>query len=721
MPQVVVGAAVSGLVAGATAGATVAFSTAFFTAFAGSLVLGGISYALTPKPKRQGITQQKVPGSTISVRQPDLSRFHVYGHTRATRGYAHIESTDRNGNLHQIIILCNGPVRAINEVWVNDYAIPNDWINSSGVVTEGRYANNLTIRKHLGTETQGADSLAVTNMPEWTTDHRLAGVAYLYVIMKKNQDVYPTGAPNFSAIIEGKSVYDPRIDADTWTTNVALYCRDYLNAEYGYAVDADDFDDVNISAQANICDEIVDTNAENYEVSSVAASTDIITLDGDILKLFYGDRVQISSTGSVPGGLSAATDYYVVPYQVKDTPRIMLATSLANALDKTTINITSAGSGTITITKTGEPRYHGSGIIDTEVPLNENMNNFATCMAGRAVNIGGKWTFLAGAWRTPDVEFELGDIRGAFAIQSDLPMSESYNAVKGLFISQVSFYQQSDYPAAQYQQFIDDDGGVVAEKELNLAFTDRPTTAQRIAKIELFRGRQPIAFKSDFTTKAILVQPGDNVDVTIDRMGWEEKAFEVTDFSFKIEGGVLMASMALRETAQEIFDWTAGEAIDFDPAPNTNLPNPFDVTVPIGVSYSSDFVETRDGDLVYNLVLAWTEHEDAFVREYGDFEIQFKLSTETEWLPSFFVDGSLTETGVVSSSVNTLYDLRIRARNNLGARSNWVTITNAIIGNSGGVGTTIDWGSVADAPSATEDWGSVADTPTTTQDWGFVV
>lgn len=729
MPQVAVGAVAAGLVAGTTVTAGVLAVGFSLTAFAGSLVLGGLSYALTPKPKKSAVTKTN---QTVSVRQSDLTRKYVYGHTRVTTGYAHMVSTGVNKDLHLILMLCQGKLRSINEIWVNDYCIPPDWIDANGNVTQGRYSGKMIIRKHLGEAFQPADSLAVANMPEWTNNHRLDGIAYLYIKLTKDQDIYPNGLPNFSAIVEGEEFFDPRVGDNRWSTNISLFARQYMkNPTYGFGVFDEDMDELNVSAQANICDEIVTTQNKNFTVapSGVNIGNNLITLDGDLLELQFGDRVQISSTGGIPGGLSSGTDYYVIPYQVLTEPRIGLATSLQNAMNKVYIDITSAGSGTITITKTGEPRYHGSGVIDTETPLSENINNIVNAMAGKAIHIGGFWSLLAGAWRTPATTYGIGDLRGAMGLKSYESLAESYNIVKGLFISQVTNYQASDYPSARYNQFIEDDGGIEAIKELNLPFVTRPTTAQRIAKIELFKGRQGIVFTAPFSTKMLQNQCGDNIYLTIDRLGWENKPFEITEFSFDVNDGSLITKIVARETAQEIFDWSSGEAIDFDPAPNTNLPNPFLVYAPTGVGYNSEYIETRDGDAVYSLILKWDIHPDAFVAQFGDFEIQYKLSydsvggrsTEDDWLPSFFVAGNQTETVVVNSSVNVYYDLRIRARNNLGVRSSWVTLNEIIIGESGGVVDTYDWGFVYDAPSDNQDWGFVYDAPdSTSEDWGFV-
>lgn len=717
----VAGAVASGLIGGSwIAGGTMIFGFSW-TAFAGSMIMGGLSYALTPKAKRPSSVGQ-TSSNTVTVRQSDLTRKHVYGHTRVTTGYAHMEVTGVNKDLHIILMLSEGPLRSINEIWLNDYIIPPDWIDADGNVTQGRYAGKLIVRKHLGALGQPADPLAVTNMSSWTSQHRLDGIAYLYLILTKDQDVYPTGVPNFSAVVEGPYVYDPRDDTYGWTTNMALFSADYLqNPVYGFGIADDDIDMMNVSAQANICDEIVDTVIEDFKVEEIDTDTNIISLDGDILKLNFGDQVTVVSTGTLPGGITSATNYYVIPYQIKDDPRIMLATTLENSMNKVVLDITSAGSGTITVRKNGEPRYHGSGVIETETNLSENLNNLVTAMAGRAVNVGGFWTLLAGAWRSPATSYGIGDLRGSgMSFKNDLSMSESYNVVKGLFISGMNSYQPTDYPSAQYQQFINDDNGIEATKEINLPFTTRPTTAQRIAKIELFRGRQGIVFNSDFSMKAIGNQPGDTVELDIDRLGWSGKEFEITQFSFDVADGNLFCRMTLRETAQQIYDWTDGEAIDFDPAPNTNLPNPYFVQVPTGVSYNSRLIETRDGDELYALTMQWDLHPDLFVTQFGDFEIQYKKSADNEWFPSFFVDGSLTQSDVVNSSVNVYYDLRIRARNNLGVRSQWVYIYNAVVGSSGGVTDTDDWRFYSEAIDEYKDWGLFSDpADSSTEDWGF--
>ena len=87
-----------------------------------------------------------------------------------------------------------------------------------------------------------------------------------------------------------------------------------------------------------ILDDLLLTNA----VFTVAAN--ILTFTG-ANKLVTGSRVRITSTGAIPSGLLAATDYYAIK---TSTTTFKLADTLANAIAGTAITITDAGSGVLT-------------------------------------------------------------------------------------------------------------------------------------------------------------------------------------------------------------------------------------------------------------------------------------------------------------------------------------------------------------------------------------
>lgn len=95
----------------------------------------------------------------------------------------------------------------------------------------------------------------------------------------------------------------------------------------------------------------------NSDTFTANAGTDVITHSAyDIASL---TRVRLTTTTTLPAGLATATDYWTVR-QSSTTSK--LASSMANAIAGTTIDITDAGTGTHTITP-GLPRYtDGAGV-----------------------------------------------------------------------------------------------------------------------------------------------------------------------------------------------------------------------------------------------------------------------------------------------------------------------------------------------------------------------
>jgi hypothetical protein len=118
---------------------------------------------------------------------------------------------------------------------------------------------------------------------------------------------------------------------------------------------------IRVTSTTTITSQAVTNTLAAFSTFTADAGTDVLTSTGTLgfTNLFPYTRVQTSTTTTLPGGLAAATDYYVI--KVTDTT-IKLATSYANAVAGTAINITDAGTGTHTL-NTLYPRYtSGAGI-----------------------------------------------------------------------------------------------------------------------------------------------------------------------------------------------------------------------------------------------------------------------------------------------------------------------------------------------------------------------
>ena len=411
------------------------------------------------------------------------------------------------------------------------------------------------------------------------------------------------------------------------------------------------------------------------------------------------DYLTSRDSAGLPYGFGASSA------EVDDT----FTTAAANVCDET---ITKLDATTIA-------RYTCNGVVDSAKPPLANLENMLTSMIGNVTTPRSTFRIYAGAYNTPettviDESWLTGNIKSRNRVQRQ----ELFNAVRGLYIAPSKSYQSDDFPAITSSTYETEDNGERIYTDIDLPFTTDPEAAQRIAKTVLRKGREQITLSLPVNYKALQFSVWDTVKITNTSRGWTEKVFRITNFTFDIKQGVVMQ---LREENSASYDWSTSDAEAVANAPDTDLPSPSVVAVPSSVTYNSRAVLTVGGDTVYNLVLLWAAYTNAFVTNGGSFEVQFKKSTDSDWRPSFYVGGDAVSADIPSTSPNIEYDLRIRAVNMLGVRSNWVTINDALIGSSGGVLSTLDWGSVATGATAFNDWDSVASTPTAFNDWGSVV
>ena len=367
MPPVI-GAAISAaavLIAGATPEVAIAM-------FALSLVG---SY-LAPKPDIPDYTTE-ANDRTQLIRSAVAARRLIYGEMVSSGPLVFAASTPTGENkfLHLVIPLAGHECEAIKSVFLSDQEVTESMLDSSGNVIGGRYSGKCRIKKYLGTDSQTADSDLVSEVDAWTTNHRLRGVAYLYVRLEYDRDVFAMGIPNIKAVVRGRKIYDTRDTATRWTRNPALIARDYLLSSDGIGCTSAEVLDSSVTAAANICDEYVavaglndtfttNTNSvdftaeftETYAVDEdgmevgqpTLTPTGILKLDNTNFVFATGDQVQLTTSGTLPGGLATSTNYFII-YVTSQT--FKLATTSGNATSGTAISISSVGAGVQTIQK----------------------------------------------------------------------------------------------------------------------------------------------------------------------------------------------------------------------------------------------------------------------------------------------------------------------------------------------------------------------------------
>lgn len=124
------------------------------------------------------------------------------------------------------------------------------------------------------------------------------------------------------------------------------------------------------------------TYAESFANTAVTTGTDLITISAAGGKqLLNGMAVVLTTTGTAPTGLTAGNTYYVIAIS---STTIKLASSLANAIAGTAIDITGQGTGTHTLTLTLTARTLGDrggeeahGLTVAEIPAHTHNINGA--------------------------------------------------------------------------------------------------------------------------------------------------------------------------------------------------------------------------------------------------------------------------------------------------------------------------------------------------------
>ena len=217
---------------------------------AGTIALGAAALrALTPKPPSLGNR-----GYQTTAIGTALDHQIIYGKVRVGGARIYDEATGENNKyLHRVVAVAGHEIQSFDEIYINDEVVTLD--GSGNVTSPSKYNGKVRIKLHLGSPNQTADTFLVNESAHWTTEHRLRGIAYMYIRLAFDADVFPNGIPEITATISGKKVYDPHTSTTAWSDNPALCLRDYLTSSYGIAEETANIDDTLVTAAANVCDQ----------------------------------------------------------------------------------------------------------------------------------------------------------------------------------------------------------------------------------------------------------------------------------------------------------------------------------------------------------------------------------------------------------------------------------------------------------------------------------
>ena len=539
--------------------------------------------ALTPKPP--GTSSRTLGNVKEAVGDFDI----IYGKIRKGGTVTFMETSDRHGYkvfkddyLHMVIVLAGHEVAEIGDVYFNDEKVTLD---ANGFTTGERWKSRARIKKHLGGPNQLADPDLVTETSV-DSNFRGRGIAYLYVRLDWDGDVFANGVPTITAMVKGRKVYDPRSSNTVWTDNAALCIRDYLEQPFGL---------------------------NSIESPSSLSSSDWATA--------------------------------------------------ANVCDTLVVKKDSSS----------EKRYTLNGVVSTANTPRTNLQYMLTSCGGTLFWGQGQWQFKAGYFPSgPYVSFNADDLRSGISLITKNSRKENFNTVSGTFIDKNQDYIEVDYPKIESSVFLQRDNNQTNVLDMSLPYTTSSSSAQRLAKMAMFRSREEIVIGADFGLKAAKVKVGDVIQFTFDRYGFSNKYFEVISWKPTTNSGELKINLTLRETSAAAYDWNAEEKDIL--GNNTNLPDPTSGLNITNLSVTNRQTLQSDGSLLGEVVLSWDDADSAFIDKYV---VQWRKSGDISW--------SATETDQVSIVIpsvksGVLYDYRVKAVNFAGFSGPWEQLTTSVVG-----------------------------------------
>ena len=592
-----------------------------------SLVTSWAMSALTPKPDFGAANSGTILKNSINgVAEQDF----VYGKVRKGGIITFYESTgDDNTYLHQIICLAGHEVNSIGDIYINDQVatFSGDFVETTGSGDEEvNWSSKIRIKKYDGSQTTAdADLVSETSVD---SNFKGLGVAYLYVRYEYDQEVFASGVPTVTAVVEGKKVYDPRNTTTAYSNNAALCIRDYIVSAYGLSDTS--VDDVYFSAAANECDENITLSGggtENrYEINGIVQSG---RPTGDVL----GDMVTACA-----GSLFWGSGNWRLKVGAYSSPVKTLT------LDDLRSSIS----------------------LDTRTTIRDNFN-FVT----------GTFNDAAQNWVTADYpKFSSSTDAGSFVVGDVYTITDAGNtnfAAIGASSNTVGVTFTATGVGSgtgKASAFLGQDNGEESSLDLPLPFTTSASAAQRLAKLTLFRGREQMTFSADFGLEAFNVEVGDIVGFTNERYGFTAKEFEVVGWNFASnqDAGDLRVTLTLRETSEAAFDWNAEEvAITSN---DTTLPKISSGTNTLGLTLSDGGSEVQgDGTVENSLVASWTASTNAFTSYY---EVEWGQTSSVNKTTFTTSDNSVALAPVVDG---VEYTVRVRSVSVTGYRGSYASAT----------------------------------------------
>lgn len=658
--------AAGGVAAGAlaVAAATIAYGFAYgVVSLAISFAIGSLMGSVF-KPRTQNGFAAEAQGRTQIVRSNVQPRNMIYGRAMTSGPLIFAASTDGNGKknqfMHLVIALADHECEAIDEVYLGEDAVGD--LESGGFPTGGKFAKTWGESKTYTKSIPGGGVSEITFNVDDPIYRFVSAVGYRqpqeYVVQEYGYSVsWDQGSktvtvsgmsPDTQSIVltyeavrtksyvrVRKHLGDPIQSADsdmvaevpgwTWDHRLQGVCYLYLRLEY----DSDIFP----NGLPNIKAVVRGKRVFDPRIGSTYYTNNWALCVYDYLRDAAGF-----------GGTDADID-------------VASVIAAANVSDE----LVAAGSGY-------QQRYICNGVVMSDKSPRDNLAELITAGGGVVTVTGGVFRVFAGAYDVPTVTLTESDLRGPVKVRPRISRKDLFNVVKGTFIDPMNAWQPSDFPPVKNGAYAAQDGEVI-ERDIELPFTTDSIVAQRLAKIILERSRQGITVEFPAKMTAFHLTAYSTVKLTLAKFGWTNKVFRVMSWKMSDDGGI---DLVLNEEAAAVYDWNGGSATVRDPAPDTNLPNPFQVEK-MGLltldSGEAQLILSQSGVVTSRILVTWPEAQEASLAQSGIAEVQYKRADAATWTALPNQTGGTTSLYISPVEDGVPYVVRGRFVSAIGVRS----------------------------------------------------
>jgi hypothetical protein len=318
------------------------------------------------------------------------------------------------------------------------------------------------------------------------------------------------------------------------------------------------------------------------------------------------------------------------------------------------------------------PQFSLNVVLNTNQKILDNVKFILRGMRGFLPYSEGLYRLVLETTGTSILSLSKDNIIGGVKLTSEKKNSK-YNRININYTSPEKNYEIDTvvFPEtdAEHQTLRDADGGFLQELNLDLNMITNPYQALQFGKVVLNRSRNQLSVECTANYEAMDLAVGDIVNLTDDILGMTDKPFRVMGLSINLDYTVKL-SLAEHQDSWYVFDEKQEVAI----VPDTNLPDPFTIQPPAGITLSDELIAYNDGTVIVALNIDITPSTDNFVFEY---QVEYRKVGETDY--KVHAKGSELNQRILNVIDQQRYDVRVKAINSLGVSSGYVTKDNYLV------------------------------------------